>query len=298
MDKKIIKGLIDEKLEVLQEQFSIIKAYEGKIPVIELDLIMVSIRDLYELVLSLQFENTGGVMLKPELKPETSRSSPPPPPVTVHKLMEEVPAPVKETTKEPVEELRPVSEPEATARLSPSFISMEPVSREEPVNEPAPVKEFEPVLPEPPAVIWQPPASEPTAPGPQEPPAPSPLTEPDRNQPGEKYQRITFDLFSEGAGTTLADRLREGQEKRIADKFQENKVSDFRTTIGINEKFLFINELFEGNMRIYDEAIQKLNASTTMAQADLLLLDLKIVYNWDSESPTVKKFVELVRRKF
>ncbi len=127
---------------------------------------------------------------------------------------------------------------------------------------------------------------------------PSPETEPDPDQPGEKYQRITFDLFSEGSGATLADRLREGQEKRIADKLQENKVADLRTTIGINDKFLFINELFEGNMRIYDEAIQKLNASTTMAQADMLLLDLKIVYNWDSESPTVKKFVELVRRKF
>jgi hypothetical protein len=272
MDKKIIKGLIDEKLEVIQEQFSIIKAYEGKIPVIELDLIMVSIRDLYELVLSLQFENTGGMILKPDPKPEAQKASPPPQPVTVHQLVEEVPEQVTEVANEPTEEMQPVSEPTATVRLSPSFISMEPVSKEEQVNVPAP----------------------------EEPPAPvsAPEIEPEPNQPGEKYQRITLDLFSDGAGTTLADRLREGQEKRIADKFQENKVSDFRTTIGINEKFLFINELFDGNMRIYDEAVQKLNASTTMAQADLLLLDLKIVYNWDSESPTVKKFVELVRRKF
>ena len=83
----------------------------------------------------------------------------------------------------------------------------------------------------------------------------------------------------------------------MADRLSENKVADLRTTIGINDKFLFINELFDGNMRIYDEALKKLNDCNTMAQADLLLLDLKIVYNWDSESPTVKKFVELVRRK-
>jgi hypothetical protein len=297
MDKKIIKGLIDEKLEVIQEQFSIIKQYEGKIPVIEIDLIMVSIRDLYELILSLQFENTGGVMLKPEFKAVTPKVTTPPPPVTVHKLVEEVPEPVKETAMQPVEEILPATEP-APVRVSPNFISMEPVEKEEPAKEPTPVGEYEPVAPEPPAAAWHMPANEPPAPEPQEPPDPTAEPVPDRNQPAEKYQRITFDLFSEGAGTTLADRLREGQEKRIADKFQENKVTDFRTTIGINEKFLFINELFEGNMRIYDEAIQKLNASTTMAQADLLLLDLKIVYNWDSESPTVKKFVELVRRKF
>ncbi len=80
MDKKIIKGLIDEKLEVIQDQFSIIKEYEGKIPVIEIDLLMTSIRDLYELVLSLQFENTGGVMLKPDPKAETTKGYPSSPP--------------------------------------------------------------------------------------------------------------------------------------------------------------------------------------------------------------------------
>jgi hypothetical protein len=295
MDKKIIKGLIDEKLEVIQDQFSIIKAYEGKIPVIEIDLLMTSIRDLYELVLSLQFENTGGVMLKTDPKPEIQKASPPPPPVTVHKLVEDFPEPVKEPAGEPVEESRPLTEPAAPVRLSPSFISMEPVSKEEPIEELEPSAEDEPAAPlaGAPAAAYEPPAPEP-----QEPPAPAAETEPDPDQPGEKYQRITFDLFSEGSGATLADRLREGQEKRVADKLQENMIADLRTTIGINDKFLFINELFEGNMRIYDEAIQKLNAGTTIAQADMILLDLKIVYNWDSESPTVKKFVELVRRKF
>jgi len=252
MDKKIIKGLIDEKLEVIQEQFSIVKEYEGKIPIIEVDLLMTSIRDLYELVLSLQIENMGSVLPKP---------------VT--------PAP----------------------RMSSSFISMEPVKEEEPEEISPPVQKFEPFIPE--APVPAPPAPAPPPADPLPPaPEPAPETKHDLNQPHEKYQRITFDLFSEGGGSTLADRLRDGQEKRIADKLQENKVADLRTTIGINDKFLFINELFEGNMRIYDEAIQKLNACTNMAQADLLLLDLKIVYNWESESPTVKKFVELVRKKF
>lgn len=234
MDKKIIKGLIDEKLEVIQEQFSIIKEYEGKIPIIEVDLLMTSIRDLYELILNLQQENKGIIIPK---------RAPPQP----------------ETPK--------VTTPPAPVRFSPNIISMEPVTEEEPLPPPIP-------------------------------PEPVQDSGHEDDQPHENYQRITFDLFSEGGGNTLADRLREGQEKLIADKLQENKINDLRTTIGINDKFLFINELFEGNMRIYDEAIQKLNASSTMAQVDLLLLDLKIVYNWDSESPTVKKFVELVRRKF
>jgi len=286
MDKKIIKGLIEEKLEVIQEQFSIIKEYEGKIPIIELDLIMTSIRDLYELILSLQIENMGGVMPK--------------------------------TAPKPVAEVQPAAEPVIPLRFSSGILSMEPVTGEEPVKEsftediteqtisepqpqPEPDPEVEPEPdsePEPEPVPESGPEVESHAPEPKTPDTPAPEAENDPNQPHEKYQRITFDLFSDGTGNTLADRLREGQEKRVADKLQENKIVDLRTTIGINDKFLFINELFEGNMRIYDEAVLKLNVCTTVAQADLLLLDLKIVYNWDSESPTVKKFVELVRRKF
>jgi len=281
MDKKIIKGLIDEKLEVIQEQFSIIKEYEGKIPVIEVDLLMTSIRDLYELLLNLQQENMGIVIPKPAPQPKTSKVIPSPAPVIEDNLQEEIP--------------EPIEEPVAPVRLSPNIISMEPAPEEEPIKVSPPVEKYEPVTPETPVTSYEPPAPEPPAP---ETPASGYEAEQDHNQPHEKYQRITIDLFSEGAGNTLADRLHEGKDKRIADKLQENKIVDLRTTIGINDKFLFINELFEGNMRIYDEAIQKLNTGSTMAQADLLLLDLKIVYNWDSESPTVKKFVELVRRKF
>ena len=285
MDKKIIKGLIDEKLEVIQEQFSIIREYEGKIPTIELDLMMASIRDLYELVLTLEAENLGGLFPKAAPVAEAPKEAQQVAPPEVHPPDEE--------------EEMPVTEPvPAKERFSSGIISMERVVEEKP----EPVHITEPVYQE----DYQPEPGPVPEPEPEPEPLPEPLPEsesepypePDQIPALEKTQKITFDLFTENAGGTLADRLKEGQEKRVADKFQENKVTDLRTTIGINDKFLFINELFEGNMRIYDEAIQKLNASLTIAQTDLLLLDLKIVYNWDSESPTVKKFVELVRRKF
>jgi len=294
MDKKIIKSLIDEKLDVIQEQFSIIREYEGRIPNIEIDLLMASIRDLYELTISLQAENMGGVLPKQAPAPEEPKAvQPAAPPVT----------------QTPPEEKEPAAEPViAKVSLSSGIISMERVIEEIP----------EPARPEPAPETYVPPVIEQEAPEiPQEPvrvrekelnqefrpeseaeSGPEHEQEPEPSPVHDRPQRITFDLFTENTGNTLADRLKEGQEKRVADKLQENKITDLRSTIGINDKFLFINELFEGNMRIYDEAVQKLNASLTIAQTDLLLLDLKIVYNWDSESPTVKKFVELVRRKF
>ena len=283
MDKKIIKSLIDEKLDVIQEQFSIIREYEGRIPNIEIDLLMASIRDLYELTISLQAENMGGVLPKQAPAPEEPKAFQPAVPPVIH-----TPPAEKEPAAEPVI---------AKVSLSSGIISMErviePMAPEIP-PEPVRVIEVESkqeFRPEPEAE---------SVPEPEQKPVPEPQQEPEPEQSSihDKSQRITFDLFTENTGNTLADRLKEGQEKRVADKLQENKITDLRSTIGINDKFLFINELFEGNMRIYDEAVQKLNASLTIAQTDLLLLDLKIVYNWDSESPTVKKFVELVRRKF
>lgn len=249
MDKKIIKGLIDEKLEAIQEQFSIIRAYEGKIPVIEIDLVMANIRDIYELFLVLQQQNTGiASPAEPQPEPE------------VHLQ----PASEPEPEPEPQPEPDPVEAPAPPPRRSPEILGFEPVVENEPVTESESMADGEP----------------------EEPPH------------TEKTSKITFDLFSDGSAATLADKLKSPQDRRIADKLQDDQVIDLRKTIGINDKFIFINELYDGNMRIYDEAIQKLNDCVTLAQADLLLLDLKIAYNWDSESPTVKKFVELARKKF
>ncbi|MBW6459543.1 MAG: procyclic acidic repetitive family protein [Bacteroidales bacterium] len=265
MDKKIIKGLIDEKLEAIQEQFSIIRAYEGKIPVIEIDLVMANIRDLYEIFMVLQQQNTGA----------TPSAEPAVPHETVSRPEKET-FPRKEPDSFSLPETEIVPEPEAERD-----IQLEP--RPEPVEIPVPpprrspeILGFEPVV-EPEPVVEKEPETQPHA---------------------EIPSRITFDLFSDGSSATLADKLKSHQDRRIADKLQDDHVMDMRSHIGINDKFLFINELYDGNMRIYDEAIQKLNDCTTLAQADLLLLDLKIVYNWDSESPTVKKFVELARKKF
>ena len=291
MDKKIIKSLIDEKLEVIQEQFAIIKEYEGKIPNIELDLYMASIRDLYELVLNLQAENTGSII--PPAAP-----APAPGPRFTSGIISMEPAGAEEAP----EPAPPVKEP-----LPPPFIPepepplVEPPTKPDPTHTPPP----EPVYP--PEPLTPPDPAPSPAPEPVPAPTPSPSPSPDGHRAEaehasihaiEKQPKMTVDLFSDMAGNTLADRLKDGQEKRIADKLQENMTPDLRTTIGINDKFLFINELFEGNMRVYDEAIQKLNNTATIAQVDLLLLDIKIAYNWDSDSPTVKKFVELVRRKF
>jgi uncharacterized protein YqgV (UPF0045/DUF77 family) len=74
-------------------------------------------------------------------------------------------------------------------------------------------------------------------------------------------------------------------------------ISDINTAIGINEKFQFINELFEGNMNEYTAAINQLNNYTSFSEAEAYLNSVKGIYKWNDDQPMVEKFMSIVKRK-
>jgi hypothetical protein len=78
----------------------------------------------------------------------------------------------------------------------------------------------------------------------------------------------------------------------------KNRVAvDIRSLIGINEKFQFINELFEGNVNEYTAAINQLNTYPSYQEAEAYLNSIKSIYNWKDEEPLVEKFLVIVGRK-
>ena len=109
--------------------------------------------------------------------------------------------------------------------------------------------------------------------------------------------KTTLDLFGEHS-STLADRLKDTSEKRVADKLMHEKIDDLKNAIGINEKFQFINELFDGSLKNYEDAIGKLNDCQSPEQAKAMLIVLQSKFGWDSEEATSKSFIDLVNRKF
>ncbi len=93
------------------------------------------------------------------------------------------------------------------------------------------------------------------------------------------------------------------EEKKTTDDAAVNmtssSVKDLKSAIGINEKFLFINELFDGSLQEYSRAIDFLNEASGFQEADNYMQNsLLLKYNWDKESPHVLKFLALVERKF
>lgn len=125
----------------------------------------------------------------------------------------------------------------------------------------------------------------------------------DNNQAGPSHkdagnkQESTYDLFSPSSNT-VSDKFATTEDKSIASKLQQNKLGDLRDAIGINEKFMFINELFNGDMGRYNKAIDEINSLQSKAGSDTYIMELKIEKQWDMESDAFIKFKELVDRKF
>ncbi|MCX6290506.1 MAG: hypothetical protein NT126_01925 [Bacteroidetes bacterium] len=87
--------------------------------------------------------------------------------------------------------------------------------------------------------------------------------------------------------------------KTVAEKLHHKPIVDLKAAIGINEKFLFINQLFDGNLQDYSEAIDKINnAGNLDAAKQLIAADLASRFNWPDQDEHVKHFKELVERRF
>lgn len=110
---------------------------------------------------------------------------------------------------------------------------------------------------------------------------------------------VVADQFSDKA--TLHDKISEQhQDKSLGGKLKKHPVSDLKAAIGINEKFLFVNELFEGNTDEYNAVVDFINSSTSFEVADEFL-KTKILdkYKWNFCNKYVRSdFEDLVQRRF
>ncbi len=93
---------------------------------------------------------------------------------------------------------------------------------------------------------------------------------------------------------------KKSEEESVGEKLFNKKITNLKASIGINEKFQFINELFEGNMKEYNVAVDQINNFSEYADAEKYIADLKDMYKWNEneENPIAKNFIDLVQRRF
>lgn len=76
-------------------------------------------------------------------------------------------------------------------------------------------------------------------------------------------------------------------------------ITDLKSAITLNDKLLFVKDLFNGYSLAYSEAIEILNRFTGLEEADTFLKkNYATKNNWESKPQTTEKFYELLKRRY
>ncbi len=100
------------------------------------------------------------------------------------------------------------------------------------------------------------------------------------------------------AGTSLNDKLKQSKID-LGDTLLEQPIRDLRKAIGVNDRFLFINDLFRGDEAMYERSIKTINSFSIFAEAEYWIQrELKVKNAWKDSDNLVQQFYQLVKRRF
>ncbi len=128
-------------------------------------------------------------------------------------------------------------------------------------------------------------------PSPETEPLPSPKTEP-APAPDEKPRATLGDVVAAGH-RTLGETLRKS-EPDMSTHAAAAERSGLKRSIGLNDRFLVIRDMFDGDAAAFDAAIDRLDGFTDLDEAVIWLRD-----NFDrsADNPGMQLLVALVERK-
>jgi hypothetical protein len=86
-----------------------------------------------------------------------------------------------------------------------------------------------------------------------------------------------------------------GNKQDLSSKLQSKPIRDIGTSLGLNDRFKLINELFNGDKDSYQQTINILDNATNFNEA---FNYISTSYDWDMEDDSVQMLLDLVRRKF
>lgn len=106
------------------------------------------------------------------------------------------------------------------------------------------------------------------------------------------------EVISQQNGASLNDKLKQSSTE-LAEILTREPVRDLKKAIGINDRFVFVNELFRGDEVMYERSIKTINSFNILQEAEFWMeRELKLKLAWDDSKDTVRHFCQLVRRRF
>jgi LPS O-antigen subunit length determinant protein (WzzB/FepE family) len=97
---------------------------------------------------------------------------------------------------------------------------------------------------------------------------------------------------------SLNEKLKQEQTE-LFEVLKDTPVRDLRKAIGINDRFVFINELFRGDEPMYERSIKTINSFHIYAEAEYWInRELKTKLGWNDKDENARHFYQLVKRRF
>jgi len=108
-------------------------------------------------------------------------------------------------------------------------------------------------------------------------------------------------LSAEEEVLTINQKMSQAGEKNISrtEQLSIKPISDIKLAITLNDKLLYVKDLFNGYNLAYSEAIEILNRFSTFDEAARFLKTNYVTKNnWESKPATVEKFYALLKRRY
>lgn len=97
---------------------------------------------------------------------------------------------------------------------------------------------------------------------------------------------------------SLNDKLKQVRTE-LSQTLTATPIKDLRKAIGVNDRFLFMNELFRGDEVMYERSIKTIQGFSIFPEAEYWIRrELKLKLGWNNNDPVVRQFDDLVRRRF
>lgn len=89
------------------------------------------------------------------------------------------------------------------------------------------------------------------------------------------------------------------EDSSLSDHLQKQPIADLMSAIGLNERYLYSNDLFDGDMQEFKNAIKMLNEFENVEEAKAFFdSGLRSTYNWEDDDPLAQALLSLVVRRY
>ena len=126
----------------------------------------------------------------------------------------------------------------------------------------------------------------------------------------EEYAAIPTLELNDNKATNKVPQYIYKEANEVNNQFREHKVEvahllenthikDLKKAISINERYLFINDLFKGDEHLFERSVKHIQNFSILPEATFWIeRELKIPLQWSAKNEVVQLFDQLVKRRF